>query len=162
MIVKQSDLDAIKNRTTITTLQDLEKQKKIAEQQKEIQQAQAKARKAKMISLDKERSTKLPPTEFQKEQAIADKNLLERAQFKIDEEMDQVKSMNKMVFYSKVVTIRDKQLEEMKEREEERIKEQKKLDLIMEIERLKVCQEQEDREVKKKQAQKMGAQIITN
>ena len=115
-----------------------------------------------MISLDKERSTKLPPTEFQKEQAIADKNLLERAQFKIDEEMDQVKSMNKMVFYSKVVTIRDKQLEEMKEREAERIKEQKKLDLIMEIERLKVCQDQEDREIKKKQAQKMGAQIITN
>ena len=37
MIVKQSDLDNIKNRTTITTLQDLEKQKKIAEQQKEIQ-----------------------------------------------------------------------------------------------------------------------------
>ena len=76
--------------------------------------------------------------------------------------MDQVKSMNKMVFYSKVVTIRDKQLEEMKEREAELVKEQKKLDLMMEIERLKVCQEQEDREIKKKQAQKMGAQIITN
>jgi hypothetical protein len=67
MIVKQSDLDNIKNRTTITTLQDLEKQKKIAEQQKEIQSAQARARKAKMIALDKERSNKLPPSEFQKE-----------------------------------------------------------------------------------------------
>jgi len=123
MIVKQSDLDAIKNRTTITSIQDVEKKKKIAEQQKEIQQAQAKARKAKMISLDKERSNKLPPTEFQKEQALADKTVLEKAQFKIDEEMDQVKSMNKMVFYSKVVTIRDKQLEEMKQREEDRVRE---------------------------------------
>jgi hypothetical protein len=87
---------------------------------------------------------------------------LEKAQVKIDEEMDQVKSMNKMVFYSKVVTIRDKQLEEMKDREQDWVKEQKKLDIMMEIERLKVCQEQEDREIKKKQAQKMGAQIITN
>jgi hypothetical protein len=70
--------------------------------------------------------------------------------------------MNKMVFYSKVVTIRDKQLQEMKDREADLVKEQKKLDLMMEIERLKVCQEQEDREIKKKQAQKLGAQIITN
>lgn len=115
-----------------------------------------------MIALDKERSIKMPPTEFQKDQAQHDKNLLEKAQVKIDEEMDQVKSMNKMVFYSKVVTIRDKQLEEMKDREQDWVKEQKKLDIMMEIERLKVCQEQEDREIKKKQAQKMGAQIITN
>jgi len=64
--------------------------------------------------------------------------------------MDEVKTMNKMVFYSKVVTIRDKQLEESKQREQEWVKEQKKLDLMMEIERLKVCQEQEDREIKKK------------
>ena len=39
--------------------------------------------------------------------------------------------------YSKVVTIRDKQLEENKLLEQEYIEEQKKLDLMMEIERLK-------------------------
>jgi hypothetical protein len=43
-----------------------------------------------------------------------------------------------MVLYSKVVTIRDKQLEENKRLEQEWIEEQKKLDLMMEIERLKV------------------------
>ena len=46
--------------------------------------------------------------------------------------------MNQMVLYSKVVTIRDKQLEENKRLEHEWIEEQKKLDLMMEIERLKV------------------------
>ena len=56
----------------------------------------------------------------------------------LDNEFDDVKQMNHMVLYSKVVTIRDKQLEENKRLESEWIEEQKKLDLMMEIERLKV------------------------
>ena len=63
--------------------------------------------------------------------------------------MDDVKAMNQMVLYSKVVTIRDKQLEENKKLEQEWIQEQKKLDLIMEIERLKVLKEEEIRETRK-------------
>lgn len=51
--------------------------------------------------------------------------------------MDDVKAMNQMVLYSKVVTIRDKQLQENKKLESEWIEEQKKLDLMMEIERLR-------------------------
>ena len=57
--------------------------------------------------------------------------------------------MNQMVLYSKVVTIRDKQLEENKKLEQEWIQEQKKLDLMMEIERLKVLKEEEIRETRK-------------
>ena len=62
-----------------------------------------------------------------------------------------------MVLYSKVVTIRDKQLEENKRLESEWVDEQKKLDLMMEIERLKVLQEEEEREVRKVHARKQGA-----
>lgn len=68
--------------------------------------------------------------------------------------------MNQMVLYSKVVTIRDKQLEENKRLEQEWIDEQKKLDLMMEIERLKVLKEEEEREKRKAQARKKGAQVI--
>lgn len=67
----------------------------------------------------------------------------------MDNELDDVKQMNQMVLYSKVVTIRDKQLEENKRLESEWIEEQKKLDLMMEIERLKVLQEEEEREIRK-------------
>lgn len=67
-----------------------------------------------------------------------------------------------MVLYSKVVTIRDKQLGENKRLESEWIEEQKKLDLMMEIERLKVLQEEEEREVRKMYARKQGAQVIVD
>lgn len=58
-----------------------------------------------------------------------------------------MKHMNQMVLYSKVVTIRDKQLQENKLLEQEWLEEQKKLDLMMEIERLKALKVAEEREV---------------
>lgn len=68
----------------------------------------------------------------------------------IDEDHDDVKQMNQMMLYSKVVTIRDKQKEEQKRLEEEWIDEQKRLDLMMEIERLKSLKMQEEREIQRK------------
>lgn len=72
--------------------------------------------------------------------------MLAKAQTMLDEEHDDVKHMNKMMLYSKVVTIRDKQLEENKKLEDDWIAEQKKLDLMMEIDRLKSLKQQEERE----------------
>ena len=65
-----------------------------------------------------------------------------------------------MVLYSKVVTVRDKQLQESKVLEQEWREEQKKLDLMMEIERLKGLQAEEDREEARAVARKRGQQVI--
>jgi hypothetical protein len=65
-----------------------------------------------------------------------------------------------MVLYSKVVTIRDKQLNENKQLEQEWVEEQKKLDLMMEIERLKVLKREEEVEAKKVDQRLKGKQII--
>lgn len=99
--------------------------------------AAAKARKARMVAMDKERAVKMPPNEFAVAQSNKNNGLLAKAQEQIDQEHDDVKHMNQMQLYSKVVTIRDKQLEESKQLESEWVNEQKKLDLMMEIERLK-------------------------
>lgn len=78
----------------------------------------------------------------------------------MDEELDDVKNMNQMILYSKVVTIRDKQLQENKQLESEWIEEQKKLDLLMEIERLKGLKVAEEREVVRQHQQRKGALVI--
>lgn len=83
-----------------------------------------------------------------------------KAQQQMDEEHDDVKHMNQMVLYSKVVTIRDKQLEENKTLESDWEQEQKRLDLMMEIERLKGLQIAEQRELARVEAQKRGAAVI--
>ena len=65
-----------------------------------------------------------------------------------------------MMLYSKVVTVRDKQLEESKRLEQEWVEEQKRMDLMMEIERLKSLKMQEEREIKIKEAQRVGSLVI--
>jgi len=45
--------------------------------------------------------------------------------------------MNKLVIESKIMTVRDKQLEENRLLEQNWVTEQKRLDMMMEIERLK-------------------------
>jgi hypothetical protein len=97
---------------------------------------------------------------------VSEKNkaesLLSKAQKRMDEDLDDVKHMNQMMLYSKVVTIRDKQLEENKRLEQEWIDEQKKLDLMIEIERLKVLKEEEEREAKKAVQRLRGKQVIVD
>merc|ERR1719464_746241 len=68
--------------------------------------------------------------------------------------------MNQMTLYAKVVTVRDKQLEENKHLESEWVNEQKRLDLMMEIERLKALKAEEERERLRVEAQRRGAAVI--
>ena len=119
---------------------------KIETEMKQTSFAAAAARKAKMQALDKNRATKMPSSDVEQRQQEKGQGLLAKAQQQMDEEHDDVKHMNQMVLYSKVVTIRDKQLGENKRLEEDWVNEQKRLDLMMEIERLKGLQTAEQRE----------------
>lgn len=136
-ILTMGELDRIKKSTKIETLEDKRASGAIIKSQHEQAQAAAKTRKAKMQAMDRERAHKVPPTIVEAELKDKELGLLSKAQMQLDEEHDDVKHMNQMVMYSKIVTIRDKQLVESKTLEEEWLAEQKKLDLMMEIERLK-------------------------
>lgn len=56
----------------------------------------------------------MPLSEQQQIEKEKAETLLTKAQQMMDEEHDDVKHMNQMMLYSKVVTIRDRQLEEAK------------------------------------------------
>ena len=78
----------------------------------------------------------------------------------MNEQLDDVKAMNKMVMYAKCVTIRDKQLDEKKKIVEEVKVQEKRKDLMMEIERLKKIKFYETQEKMKKEDQKKGHLVI--
>jgi hypothetical protein len=65
-----------------------------------------------------------------------------------------------MTLYAKVVTVRDKQLQENKYLEADWVNEQKRLDLMMEIERLKALKAEDERERLRVEAQRRGAAVI--
>lgn len=70
--------------------------------------------------------------------------------------MDDVKEMNKMVMYAKCVTIRDKQLVEKQNIHDEKKLQEKRKDLMMEIERLKKIKYYEELEKRKKEELREG------
>lgn len=113
-----------------------------------------------MVEMDRNRGSKLPPTEIETEQNQKAEGLLSKAQQQLDEEHDDVKHMNQMTLYAKVVTVRDKQLNENKMLEQDWVSEQKRLDLMMEIERLKALKAEDERERLRVEAQRRGAAVI--
>jgi hypothetical protein len=88
-----------------------------------------------LLTLYQERSSKLAPSDYQILSQKKKEGLLQNAQDILDEEKDDVKHMNQMCLYSKCVTIRDKQLIEQVRLEEEYRDEERRLDLMMEIEK---------------------------
>jgi hypothetical protein len=86
-------------------------------------------------------------------------NLLRMSRAKQEEQSEIVREMNKIMLYSQVQTIRDRQLEEKKKIRESSREEDVKLDTLMELERLKDLQHFEEMETQKKISQIKGKEV---
>jgi len=162
VIITHSDLLRMKNNAVITTKEDQLQQKRILEEQNEKQMAAAKAKKQKMLEIEAERKKNIPPSDSEVEDQMKSNSLHSRAQQLINEQMDEVKHMNQMTLYAKTVTIRDRQLEEKKEIQEQRKMEEKRKDLVMEVERLKKVKYYEEAERERKHEQKNKALLVVD
>ena len=74
----------------------------------------AKAKKEKMMKLEQEKKKEVPLTDIQLDEKQKKEGIIKRAHEILNEQEDDVKDMNKMVMYTKCVTVRDKQLIERK------------------------------------------------
>lgn len=94
VVISQNEIARMKASTKIQTKEQESQQRKLLEEQKDQQMAAAKARKQRMMDLDKERGNKLPMTEQQQYDKEKNETLLTKAQQMLDEEHDDVKHMN--------------------------------------------------------------------
>lgn len=138
----------------------LREEKKLMDAQKEAMMVTNKERKERMANADRMRATRMSGAGETKKTTQQPDNLLSKAMEQMDEEHDEVKHMNQLMLQSKVMTIRDLQVEENKRLEEEWLAEQKRLDLMLEIERLKALRAENEREVRKQEAVKKGAAAL--
>jgi hypothetical protein len=82
----------------------------VIQEKKDKERAVSIVRKERMLKLEEERKKRVPPTETEQIKMQGDQATLTRAQYKLEEELDDVKRMNQMMLYSKCVTIRDAQV----------------------------------------------------
>ncbi len=160
-VLSLTDFERIKKNSTVLTKEEERNQARILNEQKELEHAAAKSHKEKILEIDKNRNA-FSLSDIDKENIEKNKNHLNHAKNLMDEDQDAVKEMNKLVLYSKVATIRDKQREEQKYMQNEFKRHENKMDILMELERLKELQFQEEREKIKKDQQKSGALIIVD
>jgi len=76
------------------------------------------------------------------------------------EEHDEVKHMNQQMIYAKCVTIRETQLEEKQRIQRELQEEEERIDLMMEINRLKTIKKLADDVTLKQEQRLVGAEVI--
>merc|ERR1719426_779812 len=122
----------------------------------------SKERKEKMLQMEEERRKNARLADQGGEERAQRNGVLEKAKQALDEEMDDVKHMNQMMLYSKIVTIRDAQIQEKRYIQQEKEEEERQLDMMMEIERLKALKMYEEREKTKAEDQRRGARVIVD
>jgi hypothetical protein len=142
------------------TADDIAATRKELVSKREAAQAVSKARKDRMIKLAEEAKKKAPETETEKLKAAANAKLKSRADYLMEEQKDEVKHMNQMVLYSKCVTIRDAQIGEKKHMMLEAEEENRRQDLMMEIERIRALEQYEARERQRIEERRRGARVL--
>ena len=162
ILMSEGELQRIKNSTKIIgKAQEAEAKKRLA-QEKQKERDAAELMKTKMKTFDQTRPKKLPIAMGQNNNGEKNETLLTKAQKAMDEDLDDVKDMNNMVHFAKCATIRDRQLEEAKELERLKKDDDRKMDLMMEVERLKAIKFNEEKEKLKKVNQRQGALVIVD
>ncbi len=153
------DYERIKKNALVPSREESLNNERIQKEQKDTQLAKARALKEKIIKYDKNKP-KYFLSDIEKENMLNNKKILARAQKIFDDNEDVVKEMEKLAFYAKVATIRDKQKQEHKIMEQNYRRKEEKLDIMMELDRLKELKNQQDKEKYMQKLRRDGCMVI--
>ena len=153
------DYERIKKNAFVPSKEESLNSEKIQREQKNTQLAKARALKEKIINYDKKKPKQFL-SDIEKENIIEKNKIISRAKKYIDESEDVVKEMEKLAFYARVATIRNKQKQEHKIIEQNYKKKEEKLDTMMELDRLKNLKAQQDKEKQRAKERKEGCLVI--
>ena len=160
-VLTLTDYERIKQNAYVPSKEEILNQKQLLKAQEETQMAKARALKQKILDFDKTRP-KYELSDLDRENIQKNKELLLKAQKALDNNEDCVKEMDKLSLYAKVATIRDKQLKENKILRNVHKKKEEKLDIMMELERLKELKANQDREALRRKIQREGCLVVVD
>mmetsp|Transcript_108612 Transcript_108612/g.242471 ORF Transcript_108612/g.242471 Transcript_108612/m.242471 type:complete len:523 (+) Transcript_108612:111-1679(+) len=160
VIIAASELNRLRDNAKLLTKEEEIEQKRRQEEAYAERMQKSIARKEKIRQMEEERKKNALLVDEKKDGRAQKNSVLERAKQMLDEDMDDVKHMNQMMLYGKVVTIRDAQIQEKRNTQAEKEEEERHLDAMMEIERLKALRMYEVREKERLESQRSGAKVI--
>ncbi|EER01829.1 splicing factor, putative [Perkinsus marinus ATCC 50983] len=159
-VVAASEFNSLREGSTMTEKERELARRRQAREEYGERMRKSKERKDKMVKMEEERKRNALRSTNEVNDKAERNSVLQRARDKLDEDMDDVKHMNRMMLYSKVATIRDAQVQEKRYIHAEREEEEQQLDVMSEIERLKALKMYEERNRKRAVDQRRGASVI--
>ncbi|KND02810.1 uncharacterized protein SPPG_01891 [Spizellomyces punctatus DAOM BR117] len=160
VLVGWEELERVKRQARVMSKEELNKQSADMNRIRIEAAEAAKERKTKMEAYDHTRTQNAHLTTLEAEAKAKSNYLLSKAQLQLEEQEDEIKHMNELMLYAKCVAIRDRQVDEKKMIEKERKQEERRLDAIMEAERVQELKKLEERERKRAEEMRKGAATI--
>lgn len=128
--------------------------------EKELREKASKDRKLRMKELEKKAIQMAKKSDAEIEQMAKDQALREAAAEKLDTNSDTVKLLSSIACKAIAYSLRDQQIQEKHHREQIEAEYNRRMDIIMEIDRLKDLQRREDEEVAKRKKRIEDRKVI--
>lgn len=150
----------ITNASAVLTKAQREAQYQQFKQEKQQQLDAGEERKNFMHQMERQRQNNEKLSEIEQEAKERSEYLLGKAQEQMEEQEDEIKKLNELILNAKCHAIRDAQLVEKVDVKKEVLEEEKRLDEMMENDRLYALKEYEERENRKKYERLRGAGVL--
>lgn len=160
IVLNNAEYARIREASRVLTAEEKAARLRATKAMKEEAQAASQDRKNHMTEMEAQRLKREKPSDLEQEGKDKSKVLLAKAEEQLNEQEDEIKKLNEIILNAKCHAIRDAQLLEKKEIHTELAAENKRLDEMMEIERLRALQQYEERELDRAYKQVEGANII--
>jgi len=160
LIINQNDFHRIHRASTVLTDGEREEQAEAlkSEKQQRIQDCEQRKQKMQELEIQRQKNEKLSDLEQEaKEKA---QYLLQKANEQMEEQEDEIKKLNETILNAKCHAIRDAQLIEKLEIKKEILEENKRLDDMMESDRVRALASKEDEENQKKTERLVGSVVL--
>lgn len=161
-VITMDEIRAIKERSIVRTGQDEMRERAEREAAKEAKQKIARERKEKMMKLEAESKMKAKKSDVEVEKMARESTIRTLAEKQIDQNLDMVKMLNSLGARAAAFTIRDQQLAEMEHRGDAEKAYNARMDMVMEIDRLKDLAERERIEKERRTRRVQDREVITS
>jgi len=160
IVLTTSELEKIKRSSIIKTEAELaadrEEQERLLQEKQRVQ----KERKMKMIALGEAAKKAMKKSDIQIQKEAAEVAQRQAANDLRDQDNDVVKLLNTLASRATAFTVRDSQLKDKEERDKEREEYERRMDTIMEIDRLRDIERREKEEAEKQRKRIEDRKVI--
>lgn len=160
LVMRTNQFSRIRNASRVLTKQE----KESLEQERKVERTQAldgaAKRKDFMQKMEDKRKQNEKLSDLEQEAKEKSQYLLQKAQEQMEEQEDEIKKLNETILNAKCHAIRDAQLIEKADIKKEIEEEDKRLDEMMENDRVLALKEYEERDNTKRLQRLMGAQVL--